>query len=223
LARELSRQRLDRLIRGRSWIALVAFALIGIVVLQLLVLKLNANIGRELAREGSLQRENAALSIEGSELAAGSRVESRAASLGMELVPISSLRFLTARPRVDAGRAAAALGSAARARESAVSGESAPGEAASGGASASSGASQASEASTTSSTRAPSSAAGEAVTSTSEARSGESQGSAAAPAAGAAPSSSTGSSGEGATTTTTEAGGQAASGAGGGTRSGGVE
>ena len=101
-AESLSRRRaLDRLIRGRVWIALIAFALIGIVALQLLVLQLNASIGRALEREALLQRENAALSIEGSELASGERVEAQAAHLGMTLVPIGALRFLTADPRVD--------------------------------------------------------------------------------------------------------------------------
>jgi hypothetical protein len=100
---------LDRLIGGRAWIALVAFALIGIVTLQLGLLKLNAGIGRTLEQEASLQRENAALSIENSERAAGDRVESSAALLGMELVPIGSLRSLTPHPSVDAARAALAL------------------------------------------------------------------------------------------------------------------
>ncbi len=112
---EISRPRLDRLIRGRAWIVLIASALIGIVVLQLFVLKLNASIGRTLEREASLQRQNAALSIEGSELAAGNLVESRAAMLGMQLVPIGSVRFLKAQPRVDVKHAAAALASGARA------------------------------------------------------------------------------------------------------------
>jgi cell division protein FtsL len=108
--RSLSRHRaLDRLIRGRIWIALIAFALIGIVALQLLVLQLNASIGRALVREAQLQRENAALSIEGSELAAGERVESQAAHLGMQLVPEGALRFLSVDPRGDVARAAAAL------------------------------------------------------------------------------------------------------------------
>jgi len=106
----LSRHRLlDRLIRGRTSIALVAFALIGIVTLQLGLLKLNSSIGQTLERESLLQRENAALSIENSELAAGERVESRAVALGMQLVPIGSLRFLTARPGADATHGAAAL------------------------------------------------------------------------------------------------------------------
>ena len=109
-ATSLSRhQALDRLIRGRTWIALIAFALIGIVTLQLLVLKLNANIGRALEHEARLQRENAALSIESSELAAGERVEAQAARLGMELVPVGDLRFLAVDPRFDIARAAAAL------------------------------------------------------------------------------------------------------------------
>jgi hypothetical protein len=101
---------LDRLIRGRIWIALIAFALIGIVTLQLLILQLNASIGRSLVREGQLQRANAALSIQDSELASGERVESEAARLGMELVPESSLRFLGSNPHADVARAAAALG-----------------------------------------------------------------------------------------------------------------
>jgi cell division protein FtsL len=100
---------LDRLIRGRIWIAVIAFALIGIVTLQLLVLQLNASIGRTLVREGQLERENAALSIEGSELASGERVESDAARLGMQLVPVGSLRFLRADPPADIARAAASL------------------------------------------------------------------------------------------------------------------
>jgi cell division protein FtsL len=100
---------LDRLIRSRTWIALITFALLGIVTLQLLVLRLNANIGHALVRESQLQRENAALSIEGSELASGERVEFQAAHLGMQLVPEGSLRFLTSDPSSDIARAAAAL------------------------------------------------------------------------------------------------------------------
>ncbi|HMH47964.1 MAG TPA: hypothetical protein VK538_09650 [Solirubrobacteraceae bacterium] len=103
---------LDRLIRGRTWIGLLAFALIGIVTLQLGLLKLNGGIGRTLEHEALLQRQNAALSIENSELSAGSRIEARAAQLGMAFVPLRALRFLAASPRGDATKAAA-LSSAA--------------------------------------------------------------------------------------------------------------
>jgi cell division protein FtsL len=110
VVQRLCQQRtLDRLIRGRLWIALIAFALIGIVLLQLLALQLNARIGRALVHEARLQRENATLSIEGSELAAGERVQSQAVHMGMELVPIGALRFLTSDPRADVALAAAAL------------------------------------------------------------------------------------------------------------------
>jgi hypothetical protein len=104
-----SHRMLDRLIRGRMWIGLVAFALIGIVALQLGLLKLNSGIGRTLEREASLQRENAALSIENSELTSGDRVESQAAKLGMRLGSVSGLHFLAANPHADVGAAAQAL------------------------------------------------------------------------------------------------------------------
>jgi hypothetical protein len=111
---------LDRLIRGRIWIGVITFALIGIVTLQLLVLQLNASIGRSLAREAQLQRANATLSIEGSELAGGERVETQAALLGMQLVPEGSLRFLTADPRANIARATAAMKARAHAASSAA-------------------------------------------------------------------------------------------------------
>lgn len=104
-----SHRLLDRLIRGRLWIGIVAFALIGIVTLQLGLLKLNSGIGRALEREASLQRENAALSIEDSELTGGGRVESQASRLGMQLMSIGSLRFLASHAHTDIAQAATAL------------------------------------------------------------------------------------------------------------------
>jgi hypothetical protein len=105
---------LDRLIRGRTWIGILAFALIGIVTLQLGLLKLNGGIGRALEHEALLQRENAALSIENSELAAGTRVEARAARLGMASVPSGALRFLSASSRGDVAKAAGVLSAPTR-------------------------------------------------------------------------------------------------------------
>jgi hypothetical protein len=112
-AERLSRRRLAGALRaavlGRTWIALVAFALIGIVTLQLGSLKLNASIGRSLEHEGLLQRQNAELSIENSETDASANIQSRAQQLGMELVPPGLLRFLSARPGSDTKGATAAL------------------------------------------------------------------------------------------------------------------
>lgn len=110
VAEALSSHRLlDRLIRGRLWIGIVAFALIGIVTLQLGLLRLNSEIGRALVRASALQRENAAYRIEDSELTSGTRVEGAAQQLGMRLSAISSLHFLTSRPGGDAARAAEVL------------------------------------------------------------------------------------------------------------------
>jgi hypothetical protein len=106
----VQRRLLDRLISGRIWIGVIAFALIGIVTMQLGLLKLNAGIGRALEHEALLQRENATLSAENSELAAGYRVEPQAVLVGMQLIPSGALHFLSARPSLDASRGAAALG-----------------------------------------------------------------------------------------------------------------
>jgi len=112
LLERLSSHRLfERLIRGRLWIGIVAFALIGIVTLQLALLKLNGGAGRALEHEALLQRENAALAIENSEMSAATRVQARAAQLGMVPAPTSKLSFLSARPRADVGRAVTALAS----------------------------------------------------------------------------------------------------------------
>jgi hypothetical protein len=112
-AERLSRPRLAGALRavvlGRTWIALVAFALIGIVTLQLGLLKLNASIGRGLEHEALLQRQNAELSIENSEMDASASIQSSAERLGMELVPPGLLRFLSARPGSDTNSAAATL------------------------------------------------------------------------------------------------------------------
>jgi cell division protein FtsL len=163
LGRLAEHRLLTRLIAGKAWIAVVAFALIGIVTLQLSLLRLNTSIGRSLERQGTLQRENAALSIENSEMAAGERVESHANQLGMELVPQGALRFLASPGGGAVGKAAGALATPVQA--------SAGGEAAAGTGSAGSGASASS---------------GEAGTSTPAASGGESESAATGSAGGSA-------------------------------------
>jgi hypothetical protein len=105
---------LDRLIRGRVWIGLLAFALIGIVAMQLLVLELNTGIGHTLARVGTLQRENAQLGIENSTYSAESRVGPSAVAAGMMLAPSGTVHFVAA-SAADVPRAAAALSTAVQA------------------------------------------------------------------------------------------------------------
>jgi cell division protein FtsL len=114
-AERLSSHRLiDRLVRGRAWLVLITGALIGIVTLQLALLKLNGGVGRTLQAQAQLQRENASLSIENSELAEADRVQTRAAQMGMEFASSTALRSLAANPRVDVRRAASVLSAPVR-------------------------------------------------------------------------------------------------------------
>jgi hypothetical protein len=101
----------DKLVRGRLWIGMLAFALIGIVAMQLLVLKLNTGIGHTLARVETLQRENAQLDIENSMYSAEGRVAPLAAAAGMTLAPAGTVHFVIA-SKADVARAAAALSTA---------------------------------------------------------------------------------------------------------------
>jgi hypothetical protein len=103
---------LDRMIRGRVWIGFVAFALIGIVTMQLLVLKLNTGIGHALVQQSRLQRENAAMSIENSTAAAGENIEPEANRKGMQVAPVGAIGFVTV-TKADIAHAAAALRNAA--------------------------------------------------------------------------------------------------------------
>ncbi|HEY5286807.1 MAG TPA: hypothetical protein VIJ50_06860 [Solirubrobacteraceae bacterium] len=103
----------DRLIRGRLWIGLLAFALIGIVAMQLLVLKLNTSVGRTLGHVASLQRENAQLNIEDSMYSSESRVAPLASAAGMTLAPAGTVHFVMA-STADFSRAAGALSTVAQ-------------------------------------------------------------------------------------------------------------
>jgi hypothetical protein len=103
---------LDRLIRGRLWIGLIGFALIGIVAMQLVVLRLNTDIGKGLEHKANLQREISALQVASSALSAGERIQAEAARRGMQAVPPGGIQFLTARP-ADTASAAQLLASGA--------------------------------------------------------------------------------------------------------------
>jgi cell division protein FtsL len=98
---------LDRIIRGRYWIPLLGVLLVGIVAMQVEVLKLNAGIGRALEQTTSLQSRNeqlrAAVAREGDD----QRIESIAAHMGMVMPPPAAIRFLQRHPIADVERAIA--------------------------------------------------------------------------------------------------------------------
>jgi hypothetical protein len=203
---------LDRLIRGRAWIGLLAFALIGIVAMQLWVVKLGVGIGRALEHEGLLQRENAALSIEDAKLSSGERVEQLAAARGMVVAPPGALRFETARGALDARLAAAALAHSGQVQSTSTGFADSEGTASASGAAVGS-----SPSSSESAAASAASAAGstESSSTATEGSSGSTEGSAASgesttPASGTAaetPSSSASESSSASTTSSTSTGG----------------
>jgi hypothetical protein len=108
VARVVDHSLLDRLIRGRAWIGLIAFALIGIVAMQVTLLKLNAGIGSSIDRAAALQRESSLLAAQVAGLSSAQRVQAEATQLGMVYAPPGDVRYLRASPG-DAARAAASL------------------------------------------------------------------------------------------------------------------
>ena len=99
---------LDRLVRGRAWIAIVAVALIGIVFMQVSMLKLNAGVSRAVTAADTLERQNSSLRADISELDSGERVQDAAARLGMVSRAAGDVHYLDA-ARANAARAAASI------------------------------------------------------------------------------------------------------------------
>lgn len=87
------RQLIALSLRGRLWIGVVAFGLIGLITAQLLVLRLNTSIGQSLAQVSALSRENAATAIANSEAGSGEQIETRARQLGMVSLSPGELSF----------------------------------------------------------------------------------------------------------------------------------
>ena len=99
---------LDRLVRGRGWIALVGVGLIGIVFLQVSLLNLNAGISGAVTAAETLERQNASLREDISQLDAGDRLADGAAKLGLIMPSAGEVTFLDARG-ADGRRAAAGI------------------------------------------------------------------------------------------------------------------
>jgi len=95
---------LDRLIGGRIWIVLLGGLLVGIVTMQLTLLRWNAGIGRAVEQTTRLEQSNAALRMGISELSDSERIVGMATQMGYVMPPQGSPRFLTVGAG-DAGRA----------------------------------------------------------------------------------------------------------------------
>jgi cell division protein FtsL len=99
---------LDRLVRGRAWIALVAVGLMGIVFMQVSLLKLNAGISRAVTAADTLDRQNSTLRGDISNLDSGERIQSVAAKLGMITPAAGDVHYLDGR-QADGARAAESI------------------------------------------------------------------------------------------------------------------
>ncbi len=98
---------LDRLVRGSGWIPLVAVGLMGIVFMQVSMLKLNTGVGNAVASAATLERQNAELRNQVSALESNERIEGVARRMGMVVPAAGSFRYVTARPgHTDAREAA---------------------------------------------------------------------------------------------------------------------
>jgi hypothetical protein len=97
---------MDRLVRSRAWIVIVAFGLIGIVAMQVSMLKLNAGIGRAVETVNTLERTNALLRGDLSRLSDGSRIQSLASARGYVMPAPADVTYLRAGDlRADGARA----------------------------------------------------------------------------------------------------------------------
>jgi cell division protein FtsL len=106
LARTLPDSRaLDRLIRGRTWVAVIAAALIGIVAMQVHMLELNAGIGRAVEKGSTLEQQNTSLRLEVSRLSSGERIAAEAQRLGLVMPNAGEVRYADVHA-TDAARAA---------------------------------------------------------------------------------------------------------------------
>ena len=96
----------DKLLRSRAWIVVVALLLGGIVAMQVSLLKLNAGISRAVQTSATLERQNADMQDAIARLSSGERVRTAAANTGMVSPPPGDVGFLRSRGARDDALAA---------------------------------------------------------------------------------------------------------------------
>ena len=96
----------DRLLRGRACILVIALMLGGIVAMQVSLLRLNSGISRAVQTQSTLTLQNSQLQADLAKLRSGDAVRTAAADASMIDPPAGDRRFLRARPTTDPARAA---------------------------------------------------------------------------------------------------------------------
>jgi cell division protein FtsL len=97
---------LDALLAGRGWIGLVFVLLVGIVFFNVDLLRMNREIAGTAERISTLKREIARDRLDVARLASSERIQESAAQLGLVLPAPGEVRYLKARPLLDAHQAA---------------------------------------------------------------------------------------------------------------------
>ena len=97
---------LDALLSGRGWIALVFVLLAGIVFFNVDLLQMNREIAGNAERISELKREIARNRLDVARLASSERIQESAGQLGLVSPAPGEVRYLKARPTLDAKQAA---------------------------------------------------------------------------------------------------------------------
>jgi hypothetical protein len=84
----------DRLLRSRLWIWALGLALLGVVTMQVSLLKLNSGISRAVETTTTLERQNAGLEAAIAKLSATDRIQIGAEALGMTMPPAGEVSYL---------------------------------------------------------------------------------------------------------------------------------
>ena len=97
---------IDRLLRGRVWICFVGVALMGIVAMQVSLLKLNSGISRAVETSATLERQNSGMEASIARLASGERIRAGADRRGMVTPQAGAVKYVRVRGADDVSRAA---------------------------------------------------------------------------------------------------------------------
>jgi hypothetical protein len=106
VALPLGARMLDALLNGRIWIGLVGVLLAGIVFFNVDLLQMNREIARNDEKISAMRREIARNRLDVARLASSKRIQESAGQLGLVQPAPGEVRYLKARPRLDARQAA---------------------------------------------------------------------------------------------------------------------
>jgi hypothetical protein len=100
---------LDRIVRGRAWIPVLGALLVGIVAMQVEVLKLGAGIGRSMNLATELQSRNQLLRADVARLGDVERIERLALGYGMRMPGPTEVAFVSSGGRAAVHKAIAGI------------------------------------------------------------------------------------------------------------------